>query len=177
MSRPARSERPLPTLGSSPEGGAPSFSARAELRGVMGEALSQLWHRPLFPGVASRRASPTCPIGCIRDVGFESPVTGPDDDGFLPPGMCRPVRAIQIPDGGSRESRNAGLVGAGGWGPGREPGGRDCPQAGVLGGSWDSPLHHSPLLGAVVGGGLYCLRLESLWSREGSLRSTRAALR
>lgn len=123
-----------------------------------------------FPGVASRRASPTFPIGCIRHVGFKSPVTGPDD-GFLPTGRCRPVRAIQIPDGGGRESRNAGL-GVGG-GPGREPGGRDCPQAGVLGGSWDSPLRHSPLLGGVVGGGLYHLQLESLWSREDSLRSTR----
>ena len=61
-------------------------------------------------------SAPTFPIGCIRDVGFKSPVTGPND-GFLPPGRCRPVRAIQIPDGGGRESRNAGLgpLGWTGW--------------------------------------------------------------
>lgn len=78
-----------------------------------------------FPRAASRRVSPTFPIGCIRGVGFKSPMTDPDD-GFLPPGRCRPVRAIQIPDGDSRESRNAGLrVGRGRVGGGAQAGGQE----------------------------------------------------
>lgn len=141
MSRPARSDRPLPTPGSwNPGGGAPS-SAGAELgqgraeRGLGGRLCPSSGTGLSFPGVASRRASPTFPIGCIRDVGFESPMTGPDDNGFLPPGTCRPVRAIQVPYGDSRESRNAGLVGGGGGAQARSQEGETVPRLESLAGA------------------------------------------
>lgn len=152
MSHAACSERPLSLPGSrNPEGGDTLLShprqgwPRPEPeRGRRGRLCPSPSTDLRPPGLDSRRASLALHIGCLWDLGFGSPMTGPKD-GFPPPWKVQASwnhpNPVQGQQRGQESSTGPGL------GARRA---ETSPRLGVLGGAGTHHTGLSPLLRVVV---------------------------